>query len=325
MQEAQKWRDVLASILQDSREKYRIARAVGVSPVTLQRWVTGETKPRLQNIRQLIHVLPEYRSTWMSLIPEEQQEEVRETVRVENPEQEIPSVFYARVLNAHCNLPRIIHFSSLCDIILQQALTQLDPTRVGMELTVVQCMYPTQDGKIRSLREHIGRGTGLWSRELDQRILFLGAESLAGSVVMHGRSHVIQNRQEGLYLFPARWVEWEESAMGYPIMRSDHIAGCLLASSTQINYFVSPGIQKLIQHYAELLSVIFEPELFYPLKNIDLGTMPNEEIQRPMIIPFRQRTAEVMTRNGMNVVQAERVVWHEIEEALLAYQFEHLE
>ena len=321
MQDSQKWRELLAKIIKDSHEKQRVANELGVSVITLTRWVSGESTPRPHNLRLLLKALPEHRKALLETFPEEISLSVDEKVEGEDASQEIPSVFYASVLNAHCNLPRILHFSSICDVILQQALKQLDPNRVGMEITVVQCMYPSLNGKIRSLRESLGRGTPPWNRELEQRTLFLGAESLSGYVVSSGRPLAVPSRQQGLNLFPVQWVEWEESAIAYPIMIADQIAGCLLVSSTQPDYFLSLARQKLVQQYAELLLVAFEPANFYALGSVDLGRMPPYEQQRAHLNNFRQRVADVMIRQHVDVVQAERIVWQLIEDELLQLQF----
>jgi len=321
VQDPQKWRELLAKIIKDSHEKQRVANELGVSVITLTRWVSGESTPRPHNLRLLLKALPEHRKALLETFPEEISLSVDEKVEGEDTGQEIPSVFYARVLNAHCNLPRILHFSSICDVILQQALKQLDPNRVGMEITVVQCMYPSLNGKIRSLRESLGRGTPPWNRELEQRTLFLGAESLSGYVVSSGRPLAVPSRQQGLNLFPVQWVEWEESAIAYPIMIADQIAGCLLVSSTQPDYFLSQARQKLVQQYAELLLVAFEPANFYDLGSVDLGRIPPYEQQRSHLNNFRQRVADVMIRQRVDVVQAERIVWQLIEDELLQFQF----
>lgn len=320
MQEFQNWRELLGKIIKEPHEKQRVAHELGVSAVTLTRWISGESTPRPHNLSLLLKALPAHRKSLLELLPEEFTQSLVGTTESEDAAQEIPSVFYARVLNAHCNLPHVLHFSSVCDVILQQMLKQLDPHRVGMEATVVQCMPPSRNNKIRSLREGLGRGTPPWSRELEQKTLFLGAESLAGYVVSSGRHLAIPNRQRGQNLFPAQWVEWEVSAMAYPIMMSDQIAGCLLVSSTQPDYFLSQARQKLVQHYTELLLVAFGPADFYNLQSIELGRMPSYEVQRPYLAKFRQRVANVMVQKRIDVVQAELLVWQQIEEELLRYQ-----
>jgi transcriptional regulator with XRE-family HTH domain len=318
VQDSSQWRELLGKIIRDTQERQRIANELGISAVTLTRWASGDSRPRPQNLRLLINALPpDHRRAFLELIPEEFGASINEVVDVDRGELEIPSVFYARILSAHCSLPRLLHFNSISDVILQQALKQLDSNRVGMEITVVQCMYPTPEGKIRSLRESIGRGTPPWNRELEQRTLFLGSESLAGYVVSTGRPRAIESRSEGQNLFPARWVEWEESAMAYPIMLSDTSAGCLLISCTQPHYFVSDARQRLVQYYAELLSVAFDMEAFYPLGDIELGRMPGYDLQNEYLATFRQRTSSVMIQKRVSVPEAERMVWQQLEEDLL--------
>ena len=320
LQDSQSWRELLGKIIKDPQEKLRIANELEISNVTLSRWVSGESNPRPHNLRLLLNILPEYRKVLLELLPEDVRKTFQEAPEMDESDHEIPSAFYARVLNSHSNLPPILHYSSVCDVILQQALKQLDPNRVGMEITIIKCMQPAKDNKIHSLRESLGRGTPPWTRELEQRTLFLGAESLTGYVVTTGRALAIQNRQEGLNLFPVQWAEGEESAMAHPIMLSDQIAGCLLVSSTHPNYFLPPGRQKLVQHYAELLTVAFNAEDFYDLHQVELGRMPAADIQYTYLSTFRRRTAEAMIQFKLGFIEAERLVWQQIEEELLQHQ-----
>jgi len=322
VENSQQWRDLLGKIIKEPHERQRIANELSVRPITLTRWVSGESKPRPHNLRLLVNALPEYRQAFLELIPKELGYDLGQEVEDINVSYEIPSIFYARVLNAHCTLPKVLHFNSICDVILQQALKQLDPNRVGMEVTVVQCMPPSHDSKVRSLRESMGRGTPPWNRELEQRTMFLGIQSLAGYVVASGHARAIESRVEGEKFFPVEWVEWEESAMAYPIMRSDRVAGCFLVSCTQPNYFISSSRQTLIQNYAELLSVAFEPDAFYNLGDIELGKTPAYKDQHPYLAKFRSRVADMMVRFHLDIIQAERKVWQQIEEELLRASFD---
>jgi transcriptional regulator with XRE-family HTH domain len=52
------WRDQLKNIIGEPGELDRLANAIGVRPITLTRWTTGESNPRLRNIRQLLQALP---------------------------------------------------------------------------------------------------------------------------------------------------------------------------------------------------------------------------------------------------------------------------
>jgi len=68
MQGLASWRELLGKIIADSQERQRIANKLGVNPITLTRWVSNKSKPRPQNLRQLLDALPEYHSRMLELI-----------------------------------------------------------------------------------------------------------------------------------------------------------------------------------------------------------------------------------------------------------------
>ncbi|HEX6479933.1 MAG TPA: helix-turn-helix transcriptional regulator, partial [Ktedonobacteraceae bacterium] len=183
MQETHTWRTLLGTILQDLQERQRIATELGMNPMTLIRWANNETKPRVQNLQQLLRALPvKYRQPMIELLTIEFPEfalVVKSSVD-EDSAQEIPSAFYTGVLRAHATTARQQRFWSISNLILQQALGQLDSNQLGMEITVAQCMPASNAEKVRSLRERIGRSTKPWTTNLEQRAMFLGIESLAG-------------------------------------------------------------------------------------------------------------------------------------------------
>ena len=233
----------------------------------------------------------------------------------------IPSEFYIRVLRTRATIPKVLRFSSLCDLILQQALEQLDPNRVGIAVTVVRCMPPSADKKIRSLRESVGRGTPPWESNLDQQAILLGAESLAGHSVSLGRLLVNQDLSEKQSLSPGYHGLWEESAAAAPIMFEGNVSGCLLVSSTQPNYF-QQSRQTLIESYADLIALAFDAGEFYDTRQIELGLVPFQEVQKLYLSGFRQRLSETMiqaTKNQqpLTIFEAEQIVWQQFEEELL--------
>jgi transcriptional regulator with XRE-family HTH domain len=316
VQDSLTWRELLGKIIRDPQEKQIIASESGISPLTLTRWVSGESTPRPQNLRHLLLALPEHRKRFLELMSGEFGLLLPESLNVDEP-QEISAHFYAWVLKMYVTLSPVLRFNTICDAVLQEALRQFNPDYVGMEVTVARCMPPSYDGKVRSLCECIGCGTSPWNRGLEQRILFLGSETLAGYAVAAGRPVAIQNRQDGENLFPARWIDWEESALAYPIMRADRVAGCLLISCTQPNYFLSSAQRSLIQQYAELLSIAFDADSFYELHAIKLGYMPPFEQQRSYISSFYQRITKVVNETHVSMPEAELQVWQQIEQELL--------
>ena len=329
MQETPTWRDLLGSIIQDPQERRRLANELGINPVTLTRWANNESSPRSQSIQRLLKALPQHRKALLELLKDDFEGLIAETEDslTEDLLHKIPSEFYIRVLRTRATLPKELRFSSFCDLILQQALKQLDPLRLGLAIIVVRCMAPSREGKIRSLRESFGRGTQPWESNLDQQAILLGAESLAGHAVALGRPVVNQNLLENQSLSPGYRGLWEESSAAVPIMLEGNIAGCVLVSSTQPDYFLQSRLT-LIENYADLIALAFEPGEFYDQKHIELGLVPFQEVQRLYLSGFRQRLSETMlqaTKNQqpLTIFQAEQIVWQQFEEELLRLpQFE---
>lgn len=322
MENFRTWRELLGKIIQDVQEKQRIALALGVTAITLSRWVNNQSTPRPQHLRLLLNIAPHYRASMLELI---QQEFPEISLTNSNSLQdvapvEIPAEFYSRVFNSYSLTPRLQRSWSISSLILQQALGQLDPHQVGLAITIVQCMPPSLDGKVCSLRERAGYGTPPWNINLEPYAVFLGAESLAGYVVGSCHPRIIQNSNEHRGIVPAHWVEWERSAAAYPIFRANKVAGCLLVSCAEPNYF-TPAREKLIQRYAELLVLIFEPHEFYDLHLVNLRVLPYYRVQEEYLSGFRQRVSELMTnelRNGraIDLRQAEALVWQQVEKEL---------
>lgn len=332
MQTLQTWRDLLGRCIQDPSERQRIANMLGVSPITLTRWVSRDSNPRLPNLRKLLLALPEYRERLIALIEDEfpafsavvRDEAVQSEVMV------IPSEFYSRVLHTLTGTPKNLLFQVFCDMLLEQALKHLDPDRLGMAIIVARCMSPSQEHKVRSLRESVGRGSSPWRNDLEQQAILLGAESLAGHAVMSCHLEVNQNLRDEHSLAPGYRGFWEESAAAAPIMRCGGIAGCLLVSSTQPKHFV-PARCTLIEEYAELLALAFAPEDFYDPQDIELGLLPPAEAQLAHISGFQHRVLQLISGGAageqrlITYQQAEQLVWQQIEAELLRAFLQRIE
>ncbi len=323
MEEARTWREILGLIIKDIKEKQRLVDELDITPITLTRWVNGESDPRPQNLRQLINALPQYRDHMQKLLREEKGLGDFPDLVQDDVVKVIPAEFYARVLVARASTSENLRFWSTCHLILHQALAQLDPDRRGMSIWVVRCMPPSGPyRKVRSLRESIGLGTPPWIGNLEQNAMFLGAESLAGNVVTLFRPGIIQNLDETHSLLPTARVEYEKSVAIYPILYSGRTAGVLLVSSTEINYFLSQARNELVQYYADLIALAFEPDDFYTPEQVALCVMPSHKEQKEYFANFRQLVAETMlyaaARNQpVNTIQADILVWQKLEEELL--------
>ena len=316
------WRELLGNIISNPVERERIANEIGVHSVTLVRWVNGETSPRSHNLRQLIRAVPkQYRAQLRAALDTTINVSAAdfETVLTQA---ELPYKLIMEVLDARANTPDLLRFWSITRIILPEALKQLDVERLGMIITVVRCMPPTKDGKIHSLRETVGQGTGPWSGSLEEKALLLGAESLAGYVTSSCRLEQVGDLRSNRTFLPAYQGEHEISAVACPIMRACRVAGCLLFSSTQPDYFASQVYLELVSAYTRLIALAFDASDFYNPDIIDLRIMPPLEVQQIHISSFRQRVIKLMqeSTNGsqrLASTQAEQMVWQQFEELLL--------
>src|SRR5947209_639235 len=323
MHEPETWRDLLRSIISEPHEKQRLSELLGVRAITLTRWISKESDPRPQNLRNLLNALPQHREQLLDLIREEPGFEEFSNAGLDDASIEIPSAFYTRIFASRASTVENMRFWSISNLILQQAIGQLDPDRLGMGINVVRCMPPSpEDSRSHSLRESVGIGTPPWDGDLEQRSMFLGAESLCGYVVTLCRPAANQDVDDEQNLIPAHKTAFEKSAAVHPILFAGRIAGCLLVSSTQNNYFLPQSRLALIENYANLLAVAFEPEEFYEPRQIELSVMPDQEIQKKYFANFRQRVANLMIEGSINKrpinnLEAERLVWLELEEELL--------
>lgn len=317
MQGSQSWRELLGQIIKNPKDKQHVANELSISPITLGRWVSGESKPLLQNLRMLLDQFPEYRQQFLELLLREFGPSFVQLLTADATSHEVPTIFYTRVLHAYCAIPEILHFNSICDIVLLQALKQLDPGRLGMEISLITCMPPSTTNKVRSLYETMTRSTYALSTEGEARALFFGVETLMGYVVSTGRVRVVKSVQDELEPFLDARMQDKACAMIYPILMADRIAGCLLFLSTQFDYFLLPARQQLIQQYTELLTLAFSADDFYPFAQIELGRMPAYKIQRSSLATFRSRVARRMTNSHVSIAQAERFVLQQIEAELL--------
>lgn len=190
-----------------------------------------------------------------------------------------------------------------------------------MSIVVARCMPALPEKGMRSLRECLGRGTAPWPESLNQQMVFLGAESLAGTAVSSGHMQVNQALKKNYGQLPGYYSQWEESAVAAPIMRAGCVSGSLSVASAQPEFFV-PQRLDLIEQYAELLPLIFAPEEFIEMERCHLQIMPQASYQSELLATFRRRLYELMRVNvqakePLSLLEIEQAVWQQLEEELL--------
>src|SRR5262249_28718859 len=140
-----------------------------------------ETSPRLQNLHPLVQAIPDqHRAAFQASIEEDLPSHSFDEPTRDDAELEIPFQLVNRILATRATDPPHHVCWVILHQILQHGLLQLAPNRLGMKITIVECMPPKDNGTIRSLREGIGSGTPPWRENVEEHGLFLGAETLAG-------------------------------------------------------------------------------------------------------------------------------------------------
>lgn len=320
LQELPTWQAVLQKIIQSPKERQRLANALGINIITLSRWVKADSHPQRSYLLRLVKVVqPVHRSEMLNALvrayPEMHEkfmEEIAETV---------PSSFFRQILRDRASIIETLRPWQISGTVLSEALKLLDPHQLGMAVTAALCMPPV-DGKIRSLREHGGRGNAPWSSDLEQKAVFLGLNSLAGHVVIFGRAASVPDVRKERYIpvfgHPA---DWEISAGAAPIWLQGRIAGCLLAASLQPEHFTQERMDLLVT-FASIFSLALNADEFYDHRMVQLRYMPLPPEQQDYLKSFRQRVTRLMTetaRQGkpLSNAEAEKTAWLEIEEELL--------
>jgi hypothetical protein len=315
------WSSVLQGIIKSTAERQRLAAALGVTNMTLTRWASGESKPHKNHLVHLVQTVhPNHRQELLAAL-ERQYPDIHVWL-TEDSSNQISAEFFAQVLNIRTTTTESLLFWRVCDVILKQALAQLDPSNLGMAIKLIQCMPPSpRDGKIHSLRERVGKGTPPWTADLEHDVLFLGLESLSGYAV-EVRHIVNDDDLRKSKTIPAYSDTYEISAAAHPVRLEGRIAGCLLASSAQAAYFSQQRLS-LLATYSDLIALAFQKNDFYPPSMLELRVMPRPEIQRPIIAQFRQRVTArsqqaMYQRQQLSHPEIELLAWQEIEEELLS-------
>lgn len=318
--EPQNWREYLAHITSDSTNSQRIRQTLGVRDVTIKRWITGFSEPRMQNLRGLLSALPDHRERLLEFFMEEYEDFA--DFPLGGSFQEIPPRFYLQVFQTSGTINPAQRHWTIANMVIAQALSQLDPDNLGLAVTLVKCMKHSGRDKIYSLRQGVGQCTSPWPGNLEQSAMFLGAESLAGFCVTTCRPYEVQDYREELDALPGHQFDHERSAAAHPILYAGRIAGCLLISSTEPHAFFQPARTRLIADYAHLIALALSPEDFVAPANIDLRSMPPHSEQQELFRTFRRRIIAARKKfSGEKPEVAEQSVWEKLEDDLLTQQY----
>jgi hypothetical protein len=315
-----KWQDILHKIIQSKKELQRLATALGVNAITLNRWAKGESQPHSVHLINLV-----------KLVQSDDREELLAALQIAYPDiqekfqeesaQTIPAAFFRKILKDRATFIDNLRPWQLSANVIDEAIQLLDPYKAGMAITPVLCMPPVNH-RIRSLREQGGRGTFPWTADLEHKSIFLGMNCLAGYVVQNNRPASVRNVQNEKYIpVFAHPENLEVSAAACPIWLEGKVAGCLLAASAKASHFTQARMDLLIS-FAHIFSLALNKNDFYEHSLIQLRYVPMPRIQHPYLKTFRQRVNQLMTASDvtqppLSNVDAEIRAWQSLEEELL--------
>ncbi|MEO8974061.1 MAG: GAF domain-containing protein [Ktedonobacteraceae bacterium] len=164
--------------------------------------------------------------------------------------------------------------------IFEYALMQMDAERHGMAITYAALMPARADG-IHSLYEVAMRGTEPWPFSLEGQA-YLGSTTLAGTAAMEQRM-LVWNSLDKTVRWQVEVDEFEKSACACPVTRAGRIAGVLIISSAQPDFFASDIACQAVAEYAHLLALAFGDDAFHPYSRLHLMPMPPLKKQREEI------------------------------------------
>ncbi|MEO7021930.1 MAG: GAF domain-containing protein [Ktedonobacteraceae bacterium] len=319
-QEKPRWQDVFQKIIKPPKERQRIAAALGVHKITLERWSQKGARPQHDDLVRLIKIVqPQDRADLLAAL-QATYPDIYEKLQAEISAF-VPSSFMREILRSRAAIIGTQRPWQVCTVILDEAIRLLDPHQLGMSITPAFCMPPV-NGTIRSLREQGGRGILPWTFDLEHKSLFLGLRSLAAYVTQTGRARSVQDISKETYIPVFAYPEdLEHSAAASPLWFEGKIAGCLLAASLHTDHFTQARMD-LLTDFANIFALVLHPDDFYEHRLVQLRYMPLPEKQTEILQTFRPRVTQQMMKAGLDGQyidsnEAESIAWQEIEDALL--------
>ncbi len=307
--EANPFGKLLQNILRhDHIEIARMAKELNVAENTIYRWINGTSEPRIMYLKRLPDIFPEQRIQLINTI----NQIFGDVLGAPTPTlREIGKDIYIKVLElaAHCQ-DSDARMWQVSQTIFEYALLHMDSERLGMAITYARLMQPRPDG-IHSLYEVAMCGNDPWPSSIESAA-FLGSTSLAGTTAVTQRLQVWNDTDHSRSLVEID--EFEHSACAAPVLRDGLLAGVLIFSSTQPDFFKDPQACLAVMEYALLMEVAISDKEFHPSSLLNLRPMPHLKWQRKQIAEnYVNRVIICASRYAMARREAELRVQNEME------------
>lgn len=266
----------LRSILWQDRDAIsQFAHTLSVTENTVYRWINGTSIPQPTHLKRLPDVLPLHRNKLLILLKQHYPGSL-ESNTLEG--REVQKDIYQRIISiVATNDEEDLLLWNVQQTLFDHILLQLDPEFHGLAVTYARLTAQHEDGTIHSLREVEMRGHAPWPHTSITQV-FLGSNTLAGRAAMYQRQQTWEDTDENRT--PALIDEFERSACAFPLLRGRTIAGVLIVSSNQPDFFRDPTRCQMVEEYAKLLAVAIPAHFFHSIYSLRLHSMPPLPFQR---------------------------------------------
>jgi hypothetical protein len=298
----------------DRSELLRVAHELDVSENSIYRWMSGNTEPRIHHLKRLPEVLPAHQEKLTAAINKTFHGILRLPVRtLETTINEVPRDIYRRVIELVVMTDDDdIRLWEVSQALFDHALRHLDTERRGMAITYAHLLPRHEDGYIHALREMAMRGNEPWPFVLKSRA-YLGSTSMAGATATLRRMQA-WNENESENRSQVEVDEYERSACAAPVVRGRRIAGTLIVSSTDADFFRHSMACQAVEEYAQLLALALHERDFQPFSALRLRPMPGLAWQRAELMQnYVPRIIAYARQHQSSRQEAERIVEREME------------
>lgn len=267
-----KWRKLLAELIENSAEKKKVAEEVGIGPRTLERWAEGVSKPlNMQHIYKLGQVasrsVPELEDALRTAFPSA----FKGQSQFENTGKDVSLEFYYRMMDAHTNVQPGLRRYTFNTLTFLQMIRHLDPNNAGFAVVIAQAVpVDAPENRIHHfVLQNDGGGSSFWdARQVaSNEPHIFSIESAVGREIMTGYPHFLQDISlDALPEHTQFLLKREElrSVAVHPIKREGAISGGTICASTQRDFFTAVR-KDIVKRYVDLLGLAFYDREFYPV------------------------------------------------------------
>ncbi|WP_220209396.1 hypothetical protein [Reticulibacter mediterranei] len=272
-QQEETWSEALVRLLKSTKEKERVAQALGCSVRTLNRLIKGDVghvRGGMDKLRELTKLLPQEHQTPMKDLLSQAFPSLFE---VEEVVMEIPNALYDLTLRGMALTPAAIRQDSLYSFLAQNMLKQLDQDRVGVAVQVFLCQ-PGEDGFVRGLLLASSYGTGIWRLLQYQPRAFVGEGTLPARVVLSRQAELATSAEDAL-------LDQATCIIAYPLLRGEMVAGAMVVSSREVDHFTNTHRLTVVEKYSYLFAMV--TDIYYPPTTIAFCPLPSPSVQLELL------------------------------------------